>query len=183
MSEFAAFGTALLFNTQPLLLGHAFMNPKDVVFMSLLTASAVLGLWMVDRSHQEAIPVHDKSIKDGIRSFFRQFRSVDVWLAGFALGFASAIRLVAPLIGVMILVYILISRKWQAWPRLVAYGLIALGFMILLWPYIWPDLFGRLTASIGHSVTYPGIHLTLFRGTVYDANEIPRSYLPVLLAI
>ncbi len=183
MSDIAAFGTALLFNTQPMLLGHAFMNPKDVVFMSLLTASAALGLWMVDRSGKEALQVHDKPIRAGIRSFFRQFRSFDVWLAGFALGYASAIRLVAPLIGIVILAYILVSRKWNAWPRFVAYGLIAFAFMMLFWPYLWPDPFGRLIESIGHCITYPGTHLTLFRGSLYDANEIPRSYLPVLLAI
>jgi hypothetical protein len=183
MSEGAAFGTALLFNTQPLLVGHAFMNPKDVVFMSLLAASAALGLWMIDRSDKEAVLTDSKSVRAGIRSIFRQLLCIDVWLASFALGFTSAIRLVAPLIGVVALVHMVITRKWHAWPRLVAYGLLAFGFMILFWPYLWPDPFGRLIASIGHCVTYPGTHLTLFRGVVYDANELPRSYLPVLLAI
>jgi hypothetical protein len=183
MSDIAALGTALLFNTQPLLVGHAFMNPKDVVFMSLLTASVVLGLRMVDHSNQELIPAAGRSIIEGIQSFFRQFLSVDVWLAGFALGFASAIRIAAPLIAVMILVYILFSRKWNVLPRFVAYGLIAFGFMVLLWPYLWPDPLGRLIGSIRHSAAYPDVHLTLFRGTIYDANEIPRSYLPVLLLI
>lgn len=183
MSELASLGTALLFNTQPLLLGHSFMNPKDIVFMSMLTASAALGLWMVDRGDREGMPATNKPLPEGIRSFLNQFLSVDVWLAGFVLGFASAIRLAAPLIGVVILVYILVSRKWRLLPRLAAYGLIAFGFMILLWPYLWPDPLGRLIESVGHSVAYPNVHLTLFRGTVYDANDIPRSYLPVLLAI
>jgi hypothetical protein len=151
--------------------------------MSLLAASAALGLWMIDRSDQEAVLSNNKSIAAGIRSIFRQLLSIDVWLAGFALGFTSAIRLVAPLIGVVVFIHVVITRKWHAWPRLLAYGLVAFGFMILFWPYVWPDPFGRLLASIGHCVTYPGTHLTLFRGVVYDANEIPRSYLPVLLAI
>lgn len=182
MSEIAAFGTALLFNTQPLLVGHAFMNPKDSVFMSLLAASAALGLWMIDRTDKQAVPTDNKSIMAGIRAIFRQLLSIDIWLAGFALGFTSAIRLVAPLIGVVVLVHTVITRKWHAWPRVVVYALLAFGFMIFFWPYVWPDPFGRLIASIGHCVTYPGTHLTLFRGVVYDANEIPRSYLPILLA-
>ncbi|MBK9926188.1 MAG: hypothetical protein IPP66_12955 [Anaerolineales bacterium] len=183
MSDASAFGATLLFNTQPLLIGHAFMNPKDVVFMSLLITSAMLGLWMVDRSDKVTIPAHGNSIGSIIRKFFKRSLSFDVWLAGFVLGFASAIRLIAPLIGIVILVYILVSKKWYVWPRFMAYGLIAFGFMVILWPYLWPDPFERLIASVSYSVTYPGTHLTLFRGVLYDANEIPPSYLPVLLAI
>ena len=45
----AAFGAALLFSTQPLFWGHAFINPKDIPFMSFFLLSLALGLWMVDR--------------------------------------------------------------------------------------------------------------------------------------
>ena len=176
MSEGAAFGTALLFNTQPILFGHAFMNPKDVVFMSFLTASAALGFWMIDRNETS-------SQANGIRSFFRQFLRVDVWLAGFVLGFSSAIRIAAPLVGLVVLVYILLSRKWQALPQFFAYGFIAFCSMIVLWPYLWPDPLGRLIGSLLHSANYPDTHLTLFRGVVYDANDIPILYLPVLLLV
>jgi hypothetical protein len=180
ISETAAFGTALLFNTQPLLLGHAFMNPKDVVFMSLLTASAMLGLWMVDRAGK-SFQSTGRPLPDGIRSFFRQFFCWDVWLAGLLLGFSSAIRIAAPLIGLVVLADILSGRKWQAVPRFLAYGLIAFCFMIVFWPYLWPDPFGRLIGSILDSAHYPDVHSTLFRGVVVDSQHVPFLYLPVLL--
>ena len=44
----AAFGAALLFSTQPLLWGHAFINPKDIPFMAFFLASVSSGLYMVD---------------------------------------------------------------------------------------------------------------------------------------
>ena len=47
-SQWTAWGILLLFNTQPLLLGHSFMNPKDIPFMSLLTLSIVLGFRLAD---------------------------------------------------------------------------------------------------------------------------------------
>jgi len=47
--NWAAFGAALLFSTQPLLWGHAFINPKDIPFMSFFLLSLTLGLRMVDR--------------------------------------------------------------------------------------------------------------------------------------
>lgn len=180
VSETAAFGTALLFNTQPLLLGHAFMNPKDVVFMSLLITSAALGLWMVDRAGK-LFQSTGNPLRDGIRSFFRQFLCADVWLAGLLLGFSSAIRIAAPLIGVVVLVYVLISRKWQAVPRFFAYGLIAFCSMILFWPYLWPDPPGRLIGSFLNSAYYPDVHSTLFNGVIVDSEHIPLSYVPVLL--
>jgi hypothetical protein len=48
VENWAAFGTALLFSTQPLLWGHAFINPKDVPFMVFFLASVSSGLYMVD---------------------------------------------------------------------------------------------------------------------------------------
>jgi hypothetical protein len=182
VSETAAFGAALLFNTQPLLLGHAFMNPKDVVFMSFLTASAALGMWMVDR-HEKSFPQTGKPFPDGIRGIFRQFLCVDVWLAGLVLGFASAIRIAAPLVGLVVLAHILVSRKWEVLPRLLAYGLISFFFMIVFWPYLWPDPIGRLIGSILNSVQYPDTHITLFKGVLYDSRDIPLSYLPTLLVV
>lgn len=180
VGETAALGTALLFNTQPLLLGHAFMNPKDVVFMSLMIASAALGLWTMDRAGKSFCAT-GRPQRDGIRSFFRQFLCADVWLAGFVLGFSSAIRIAAPLVGVIVLAYILLSRSWQAIPRFLAYGLIAFCFMIVFWPYLWPDPLGRLIESVFNCAYYPDIHFTLFNGNLVESEHIPLSYVPTLL--
>lgn len=182
VGETAAFGTALLFNTQPLFLGHAFMNPKDVVFMSLFTVSAALGLWMADREEDPFITT-GQPLRDGVRSFGRALLSPDVWLAGSLLGFTSAVRIAAPLVGVIVLAYILIARKWQVLPRFVAYGLIAFGVMILCWPYLWPAPLGRLLGSLVNSTRYPDVHSTLFRGVPVDSEHIPFSYVPVLLVV
>jgi 4-amino-4-deoxy-L-arabinose transferase-like glycosyltransferase len=47
-SKWTAWGLLMLFGTQPLLLGHAFINPKDIPFMFFLTFSIVLGFRMAD---------------------------------------------------------------------------------------------------------------------------------------
>jgi MFS family permease len=104
-------------------------------------------------------------------------------LAGLALGFSSAVRVVAPLIGVVVLGYILLSRKWRLLPRVVAYGLIAICFMILFWPYLWPDALGRLLQSISISASFPNVHIVLFKGVLFNASDIPNSYVPVLLLV
>jgi hypothetical protein len=48
MGQWAALGTTVLFSTQPLLWGHAFINPKDIPFMGFFLASVTLGFYMVD---------------------------------------------------------------------------------------------------------------------------------------
>ena len=182
VSRTAAFGTALLFNTQPILSGHAFMNSKDVVFMSLMVASAAVSLWMVDRGGK-SFQATGHPLSDGIRSFFREFLYGDVWLAGLLLGFASAVRVAAPLIGVIVIVIILLSRKYRVFPRFFAFGLIAFCSMIVFWPYLWLAPIERIMGSISISTYYPDVHMTLFQGMLFDAKDIPRSYLPVLLAV
>jgi hypothetical protein len=99
------------------------------------------------------------------------------------LGFSSAVRIAAPLIGVIVLVYILLSRKWQVLPRFLAYGLIAFCFMVIFWPYLWLDPVGRLLASVLSSAQFPGVRVTLFKGVLFNAEDVPRSYLPVLLVV
>jgi hypothetical protein len=158
------------------------MNPKDVVFMSFLLASAALGLWMIDR-HENFFHATGSPLRDGIREFLRQFRYADVWMAGLVLGYASAIRIAAPLVGLVVLAHIVVTRKWQALPCFLAYGCIAFCSMLVLWPYLWLDPLARLIQSLLHSANYPDTHLTLFRSALYDANTIPILYLPVLLLV
>ena len=47
-NRWAALGATLLLNTQPLLWGHAFINPKDLPFMVFFIASIDTGFAMVD---------------------------------------------------------------------------------------------------------------------------------------
>src|SRR5215212_10207001 len=47
-SKWTAWGILILFSTQPLLWGHAFINPKDIPFMFFLTLSVLCGFRMAD---------------------------------------------------------------------------------------------------------------------------------------
>ncbi len=52
-SKWTAWGILILFSTQPLLMGHAFINPKDIPFMFLFTFSLVTGFSLVDNMKAE----------------------------------------------------------------------------------------------------------------------------------
>jgi hypothetical protein len=47
-TKWTAWAILILFSTQPVLLGHSFINPKDIPFMFLFTLSVVLGFHLVD---------------------------------------------------------------------------------------------------------------------------------------
>jgi hypothetical protein len=49
LSAWAAFGGALLYAAQPMLWGHAFINPKDIPFLAFFLAAVTFGLRMVDQ--------------------------------------------------------------------------------------------------------------------------------------
>lgn len=48
LTQTAAIGSTLLFMTQPLLWGHAFMNPKDTPFLAFFLLSVLFGFKMTD---------------------------------------------------------------------------------------------------------------------------------------
>jgi hypothetical protein len=65
MSRNAALGATLLFTTQPVFWGHAFINPKDIPLLSLFLLTVVLGMNMHDSIFgREAVPVSE-SISTG----------------------------------------------------------------------------------------------------------------------
>jgi hypothetical protein len=76
MIRWAAFGAALLFSTQPLLWGHAFINPKDMPFMSFFLASITAGLYMVD----SVVPlsIGNEATRSALFAAFRKERDVSL---------------------------------------------------------------------------------------------------------
>lgn len=66
LTQTAAIGATLLFMTQPLLWGHAFMNPKDIPFLSFFLLSIYFGLRLFDSPalivQQELIPSAKRSL-------------------------------------------------------------------------------------------------------------------------
>ncbi len=91
MSELAAFGVVLLFLSQPLLWGHAFINPKDLPFMAFFTASIYTGFRMVD--HYEVSSRLDLALIP----------------AGILLGFTASFRVIGPLAGILVLGYAILQ--------------------------------------------------------------------------
>jgi hypothetical protein len=109
--------------------------------------------------------------------------SGNILLAGIALGLTTSIRILGPLIGLLVAIYAWQKTGKKSWPMLFVYAGIGLAVMLATWPYLWPNPVARLIESWHVMSQYPWPGSVLFNGQYYRSFNLPRSYLPVLLAI
>ena len=94
MSQSAAFGATLLFITQPLFWGHAFINPKDIPLLALFLLSVYLGMRMHDSLFESGTSSVFESSSANWRGLPQRTRRLLVaetllWLASIALLFGG----------------------------------------------------------------------------------------------
>lgn len=168
MNSSAAFFTSAFFSFQPLLWGHAFINPKDPPFLTFFLASVCLGFEMVD-----AIAQKDKHA------------TRKMLLAASILGIATSIRVLGPLAGLLVFLYFLSKIKplknFSAWRSFFLYGFIAILIMFVTWPYLWENPIAHFVQVFQFMSDNPTNLSVLFGGQVYRAGELPRRYLPFVL--
>lgn len=165
MSSAAAFSTALFFSAQPLLWGHAFINPKDLPFLTFFLASVCLGFEMVDAVAENA-----------------KNRNLKLWIAAFVLGIATSIRVLGPLAGLLVAMYFFSRLKSGAWKFIISYGVIAILTMFVTWPYLWESPIANFFSVFSLMSDNPTNLSVLFNGQAYRAGELPLRYLPFMLA-
>lgn len=165
MSGLSATAVTLLFLSQPLLWGHAFINPKDIPFMAIFTGAVYCGLRAVDH-------------------FVASARlSGTLILAAIVLGFAISFRVLGPLAGVIVVAYAIRRLGWQAMPMAGLYLGLAAVFTYLTWPYLWNGLVPHYFQSVTTMAQFPFASNILFDGQLYKATALPWTYFPALLGI
>jgi hypothetical protein len=171
MKNWAAFAATLLFATQPLLWGHAFINPKDPQFMVAFLASLELGFRMAERL---ANPQPNETK-------FKTF--LHILLPAVVLGIATNLRVLGPLAGLLAFIYFLSLRKPARWYWYVPYGLIAFLTFFAAFPFLWKDPLKNLINILLFFSDNPTELRVLFMGQIYTANKLPLRYLPTLLLV
>ncbi|MDQ2693208.1 MAG: hypothetical protein M3Y68_14310, partial [Chloroflexota bacterium] len=95
------------------------------------------------------------------------------------------VRVLGPLAGLLVLAYAFwkMGRSLAAFlAPLSLYAVIAIATMLVTWPYLWEDPAARFVEVFGFMSDNPTNLSVLFDGEVYRAGELPRNYLPVMLA-
>lgn len=195
---------AAFFALQPLLWGHAFINPKDMPFMTAFLAAVTLGLEWVDSLPERSASTVEanqsnltaKGAKSAKKSYLLGFLSVrqrtviSLLLAISSLGIASAIRVIGPLAGGLVFVYFLVTfirlprtARVFALIHLSAYALFSAVLMFCLWPFLWANPINRLLEVLAHMSDNPTELAVLFIGQVFRANQLPARYFPQMLVL
>ena len=176
ISPSAALAAAALFSWQPLLWGHAFINPKDPPFLVFFLASVCLGFEMVDD-----IVTETKTHRQKLFGLI---------IPAIALGITTSIRVLGPLAGLIVFIYFVTRIMQQKkngvsgspWLMFIAYGFIAIIAMLVTWPFLWESPVARFLEVLKLMSDNPTNLSVLFAGDVYRAGELPRRYLPFMLA-
>ncbi|MBI3169212.1 MAG: hypothetical protein HYZ22_12085 [Chloroflexi bacterium] len=176
MSKESALAVAALFTTQPLLWGHAFINPKDIPFLTFFLGAVVFGFELIDawNSNQFANPQSTN------------LPITKILLASFFLGIATSIRILGPLAAVLTVLYALVQGikipELLKRPAIWLYAGLSLFIMSASWPYLWLNLLQKFAEVFVFMSDNPTQLNVLFAGENYQAGEIPRRYFPVLLS-
>jgi hypothetical protein len=190
--RWSAFGVLLLYTSQPLLWGHAFMNPKDIPFMVFFLFTIWSGFRLTDSLSATHIDISLGQKFGAGRLSFPRFRvkeslpflrSPELILAGILLGMTMSIRLLGPLPGLIVILYLALTLGQKSIPMIVAYVICATVTMFITWPYLWPNPIGHWMDSLILMVNFPWPGHVLFNGQFYDPDKLPISYLPILLNI
>ncbi|MEY2817390.1 MAG: hypothetical protein RL275_853 [Chloroflexota bacterium] len=169
MSKESALAVAALFTFQPLLWGHAFINPKDIPFLTFFLGSVVFGFELIDEWKANV-----------------QFPITKLLLSAFFLGIATSIRILGPLAAVLTILYALVQGikilELLKLPVIWLYAFLALGIMFASWPYLWLNPIQKFTEVFVFMSDNPTQLNVLFAGENFQAGEIPLRYFPILLS-
>jgi hypothetical protein len=178
--NWSAWGILLLYTSQPLLWGHAFINPKDIPFMVFCLFTLWSGFRLADSLGAQNTNIAFKLPKFKALSFLR---SPQLVLAGILLGMTMSIRLLGPLPGIIVMLYLVFTLGQKSLPIITAYLICAVITMFLTWPYLWPNPIDHWMDSLVLMVNFPWPGRVLFNGQFYNPDDLPLSYLPTLLSI
>ncbi len=162
-----AFFASLVLATLPRFYGHAFINSKDIPFTCGF-AWAALGTWRL------------ASRPDGWRTAL---------LCGLGLGASLALRpgslpLVALLFGAALTWAALAGRPLRALAAgaALAWAVAWVG-MVAVWPWSHENPLLNPFRAVATALSFPRTITTLFEGTVFESDSLPRYYFAKYLAI
>jgi hypothetical protein len=171
LSVWSSITATALLASQPILWGHGFLNPKDIPFMTFFTASVYFGLKMLDHFQSRNFEFRTLLYNPW---FYASTTSLGLTISIRILGFAAA--------GIVLFYFAFININ-KVLRLSYAYIGSALVVSFLTWPYLWPSPIANFIKGIYAMLKFQWIGQVLFNGMYYSSNQLPRSYVPQLLAM
>jgi 4-amino-4-deoxy-L-arabinose transferase-like glycosyltransferase len=164
-----ALTATILFATQPLLFGHAFINPKDIPFMAFFLLTMWVGVLSIEKLSGNQ---KNSWLKLGL-----------ILVAGIILGLTVSIRIFGAFAGLLITLWGLIQLGKRCISYMVGFWSIAALTMFASWPYLWSSPVTHLAESLKVMLDFPWDNLVLYRGLLYPVVELPWHFLPFITVI
>lgn len=105
-----------------------------------------------------------------------------VAIAGVFVGLTTSIRVLGPLAGLLICIYLLARHGRRSLRIIFAYGLIAILVSYATWPYIWAAPIANFINVLKHMSNNPTPVEVLFNSVLINSVTLPITYMPTLLA-
>jgi len=169
LSPYSALAATALYLTQPVLWGHAFINPKDTPFATTFIAAVYFGLRMVNRFSSSDFELR----KDW----------PVMMITAVLIGLATNQRMTGPLLAVMLFLYALLLRQKKSLLWFIPVGFVAIITTYVTWPYLWDSPVATFIEVLKLMTSYSTTPNVLFMGDLYRSYELPQRYLPWLLGI
>ncbi|MBN1535535.1 MAG: hypothetical protein JW908_02300 [Anaerolineales bacterium] len=118
-------------------------------------------------------------IQDGLRFL----KNANVWVAGVFIGMATSVRVLGPAAWLLLLGYLTLKFRRKAFPSALAMLIVSLIALILAWPSMWISPLEALHNTATKAANFPWESTVMFSGIEYPANQLPRTYMPVLLSL
>jgi hypothetical protein len=106
-----------------------------------------------------------------------------ILVPGVLLGMLTAVRVIGPLAGLLVLTSYALQPQRRSWLPIVGYAVVACLTAFACWPYLWPAAVERFAEVLLHMSDNPKLVPVLFDGSIYASNQLPAAYFPRLLAL
>ena len=105
-----------------------------------------------------------------------------VLVPGVLVGLTTALRILGPLAGALVIIYYLTGRRPRNLLAPAMYALVAGAVAYLAWPYLWDAPHARLAEVARRMADNPAVLPVLFEGQILPSDALQDTYFPSLLA-
>lgn len=157
-------------------------------FMKVLSRGAIISLSLVVTLMMGFLVFWSRRPFLDVASKFKDqtvviLKTRQVWFAALVLGFTTAIRVLGPFAGVIVLTYMVFRLRKKALPLILPYVVISSMFIYIFWPFLWKSPIENFLKTLILMSDNPSIINVLFNGALYPSSDLPATYLPILLTI
>ena len=169
-SKYKAIIATLIFSLHPRIFAHSFFNPKDIIFLSLITMS----LFPIAR-------------------YINTQKNSWIILASLFVGFAMSMRIVGIYVSFLIIILLsamsysnnTIKDKKKSYPIIIGFITLAIPIITtyILTPYFWESPIERFTEAYLRASKYPWAGYVFYFGEIIKAKSIPWHYIIIWIGI